>query len=92
MKHGNILAILDADETMIASVENIVVANATKYRRLGSLFYIATADIDRAGNIVEALENLDVAFLFYYNNISTGSAVVANEGNPDLKAIKKILL
>ena len=92
MKHGNILALFDADEAMIAAVEAIVAANATQYKLFGSLFYIATADIDNAKKIVNALKSLGVVFLFYYNNIPNGSAVLANEGNPDLGAIKNILL
>lgn len=92
MKHGNILALFNADAATKAAVEIIVAANANMYKVLGDLFYIATPDIDKAENIVVALKNLHVEFLFYYNNIPNGSAVLANEGNPDLATIKKILL
>ena len=92
MKHGNILALFNADEAMIAEVAAIVAANATQYKLFGNLFYIATANIDKAKNIAGALKHLPVVFIFYYNNIPNGSALLTNEGNPDLEAIKNILL
>ena len=92
MKHGNILALFNADAATIAAVEVIVTANATKYKILGELFYIATPDIVTAQNIVAGLKTLNVEFLFYYNNLPTGSAVLSNTGNPNLAGIKKIML
>ena len=92
MKHGNILALFNANPDTKAAVENIIAANASKYKALGDLFYIATPDIVTARDIVAGLETLNVEFLFYYNNISIGSSVSANAGNPDLEGIKKILL
>ena len=92
MKHGNILALFNANDTMIASVEVIVAAHATKYKMLGELFYIETPDIVTAQKMVTKLKKTTVEFLFYYNNISNGSTVSANTGNPNLAAIKKIML
>jgi len=92
MKHGNILALFNAQAGTIAAVESIVAANASKYKILGEIFYIATPDIISAPNIVAGLKTLKIEFLFYYNNISTGSAVLANNGNPNKEEIKKILL
>lgn len=92
MKHGNILALFNADDATTASVEVIVTANASQYKAFGSLFYIATPDITSAENIVTAIEHLNVEFVFYYNNRSIGSRVLGNLGNPDLAEIIKIML
>ena len=92
MKHGNILALFNADATTITTVEAIVAAHATKYKLLGQLFYIETPDIVTAQKMVTALKKTTVEFVFYYNNISNGSTVNANTGNPNLAAIKKIML
>ena len=92
MKHGNILALFNANDTMIATVEAIVAAQATKYKILGDLFYIETPDIVTAQKIVTALKKTTVEFVFYYNNISNGSTVSANTGNPNLTSIRKIML
>jgi hypothetical protein len=92
MQHGNILYLINADEAMIASVEVIVTANSTEYKLYDSLFYIETSNIVEAEDIVAALKNLDVVFLFYYNNLSNGSKVWGNTGNTDLATIRKIML
>ena len=91
MKHGNILALFNTNAASLAAVEAIVSANATKYKLLGELFYIATPDIVSAQDIVAALKTLNVEFLFYYNNIPTGSDLLGNDGNPNYAKVKKIL-
>lgn len=89
---GNILNIINADEATIASVEVIVTANSTDYKLFGSIFYIATANTAKSQQIVAAVKHLNVAFLFYYNDLPIGSKVWGNPGNTDLTAIRKIML
>ena len=92
MKHGNILALFNIDDSMRANIESIVFANATAYKILGDLIFIATADTARSQNMLTALRGLNIEFLFYYNNISNGSDVFSNDANPELATIRQILL
>lgn len=92
MKKGNILTLFNADAAMLATIEVLVAANATKYKLVGMVFYIQTPNIVATQTIVAALKKLAVEFLFYYNNISNGSAVLSNPGNPNLAVVKKIML
>jgi 3-keto-L-gulonate-6-phosphate decarboxylase len=91
-RYGNILTILNADESKHFQVIGVLEGKGTKYTKLKDTYYIETISKDNTKNVIKELKALNIDFIFFHNHISDGSYIEHNGINDEvIKDIKKIL-
>jgi hypothetical protein len=91
-KYGNILAVFNADQPTINSVETILKDHKTNFVVCEGLYFVETNSKKNTTDVTSALNILGVDFVLFHNNISDGSLIKSNGiDNLTVNKINKIL-
>lgn len=74
-RYGNILALFDANQQIKNDVEDVLSDNQTNYMEFNELYFVETNSKKNTGDVIRGLQDLDIVFIFYHNNISDGSLI-----------------
>jgi hypothetical protein len=92
-KYGNILTVFQCDESNLQRIRELLDKPGFDFLEKEQTFFISCDSKEKIGKLVEALELLGVSFIFFHNNICTGSVVRSHGIDDDfVNGIKKVLL
>jgi hypothetical protein len=78
MSYGNICIVLESNEEQMTAVEILFTAQAKKYEKVNSTFFVETATIKATNNLISDVTATGATFIFFHNKISDGSYVKAS--------------
>jgi hypothetical protein len=91
-KYGNILTILNSDESRNSQIEIVLANNQTVFAKLKDTYYVETNSKKNTREVIKDLNSLDISFIFFHNHISDGSQIKSKGINDsEISTINRML-
>lgn len=91
-KYGNILTVFNTDNNAYTEIETVLTNNQTDFIKLNDTYFIETNSKKNTSDVLNDLNGVGIAFIFFHNHISDGSQIKSNGiDESNLKNINRIL-
>lgn len=92
-KYGNIMTVVNLDTPTQTTVEQLLSSHQVSFILFNGLYYLETNSKLNTTEVIKALRNEGVSFVFFHNHNSDNSEIKSNNIEPTIvDEIKRILL
>lgn len=85
-KYGNIMIVYNCDDIQLEQIKSACTELGVKSEIKENSFFIETNSKVNTRDLINAITNLNIEFLFFHNNNSDGSVLESNGIDPDVLA------